>query len=198
VNHLRIETKAGSLVLLWELSEKLTEIQILPNPALRYSQWRKIGTWSALTRRPIPSAIISAADALRSYFETGTPISADALQWLDQTNCSQFQRKVYEATLLIPHGETRPYAWIAKQIRVNQGMRAVGQALRRNPFPILIPCHRVVSSKDLGGFMGTDHSDSFEVNFKQVLIDTENHYRCPSFPFLKTSFKISSNHAGVA
>ena len=55
----------------------------------------------------------------------------------------------------IPYGETRTYAWVAQQIGKPRALRAVGGALARNPFPIIVPCHRVVASNgNLGGFRG--------------------------------------------
>ncbi len=72
---------------------------------------------------------------------------------LDLSGATAFQREVWEVTRLIPYGETRSYAWVAEQIRKPQAVRAVGQALGRNPLPIIIPCHRVIASDGkLGGF----------------------------------------------
>ena len=74
---------------------------------------------------------------------------------LDLSGATAFQRKVWETTRLIPYGETRSYARVAEQIKQPRALRAVGQALGRNPLPIIVPCHRVVaSSGKLGGFSG--------------------------------------------
>ncbi len=74
---------------------------------------------------------------------------------LDFLKASAFQRKVWETARLISYGETRSYAWIAEQIKNPGAARAVGQAMGRNPLPIIVPCHRVVSSNGgLGGFTG--------------------------------------------
>ncbi len=64
-----------------------------------------------------------------------------------------FQRKVWNAVKAIPYGETRSYKWVAKKIGNPKAARAVGQALKRNPLLIIIPCHRVICSDGkLGGF----------------------------------------------
>ena len=74
---------------------------------------------------------------------------------LDLSGATAFQRAVWETTRLIPYGETRSYAWVAEQIKQPKALRAVGQALSRNPLPIIVPCHRVLaSSGKLGGFTG--------------------------------------------
>lgn len=68
---------------------------------------------------------------------------------------TKFQWQVLEATLQIPFGETRTYQWIARRIGRPKAVRAVGQALRRNPYPMIIPCHRVIKSDGTpGGYAG--------------------------------------------
>ena len=66
-----------------------------------------------------------------------------------------FQRKVWNALLTIPFGETRSYGQIAKQIGSPEAVRAVGTANGRNPVSIVAPCHRVIGSTGkLTGFAG--------------------------------------------
>jgi len=68
---------------------------------------------------------------------------------------TKFQWKVLDVTAKIPLGETRTYKWVAEQVGSPNAVRAVGQALRRNPFPVIIPCHRVIKSDGtLGGYAG--------------------------------------------
>ena len=55
-----------------------------------------------------------------------------------------FSRAVLNLTAKIPYGETRSYQWLARRLGRPRAARAVGNALARNPLPILIPCHRVV------------------------------------------------------
>ena len=68
---------------------------------------------------------------------------------------SQFQWKVLKAAITIPLGQTRTYQWVAQKIGNPKSVHAVSQALRRNPFPVVIPCHRVIRSDGtLGGYAG--------------------------------------------
>ena len=70
-------------------------------------------------------------------------------------NLTVFEWEVLAATLKIPLGETRTYQWIAQQIGRPKAVRAVGQALRKNPYPVIVPCHRVIRSDGtLGGYAG--------------------------------------------
>ncbi len=64
--------------------------------------------------------------------------------WKQQV--TPFQRKVYEAILKIPAGQTRSYAQVARMIGKPNAARAVGQALKRNRWAPQIPCHRVIAS----------------------------------------------------
>jgi len=65
-----------------------------------------------------------------------------------------FAKKVYKVVLNIPLGEVRTYKWVAKKVGKPAAARAVGQILKNNPFPVLIPCHRVISScGKLGGYI---------------------------------------------
>ena len=91
-------------------------------------------------------------ERLRAYFAGHKVTFPDQL---DLTMATAFQREVWEITRLIPYGETRSYKWLAEQIKKPGAGRAVGQALGKNPLPIIIPCHRVLASNSsLGGFSG--------------------------------------------
>lgn len=71
------------------------------------------------------------------------------------TKGTSFQQRVWAALRKIPPGSAVTYGELAKQL--NSGARAVGNACRRNPVPLIVPCHRVVSSQGLGGFAGDRH-----------------------------------------
>ena len=77
-----------------------------------------------------------------------------------------FTRKVLKVVKEIPYGQVWTYSQVAERIGGKRFSRAVGNALSRNPFPILIPCHRVVGRKDLGGF-------SQGIELKRFLIEFE-------------------------
>lgn len=73
---------------------------------------------------------------------------------LDLRGLTALERDTLEATRRIPVGQTRPYGWVAREIGRPRAVRAVGTALRRNPVPVLIPCHRVTTSTgELGDYV---------------------------------------------
>ena len=72
---------------------------------------------------------------------------------LDLVGVEPFERSVYEVARTIPPGQTLAYGEIARRLGVPDAARAVGDALARNPCPILVPCHRVLAAGGrLGGF----------------------------------------------
>lgn len=71
-----------------------------------------------------------------------------------QLSGSIFQNAVWEALRQVPYGKSKSYQWLATNSGNPKAVRAVGGALGRNPLPIIIPCHRIISSSGaLGGFM---------------------------------------------
>lgn len=79
---------------------------------------------------------------------------------------TNFQKKVYKIVSKIPKGQTRTYKQIASVIGT-KAYQAVGQALKNNPDPINIPCHRVIKSNgQVGGYFGKNNSSSTQKKLK--------------------------------
>jgi len=107
-------------------------------------------------------------ERFRAYF------SGEKVEFLDKLDLScatDFQREVWQATRSIPFGETRSYAWIARQIGKPKAVRAVGQALGKNPLPIIVPCHRVLASNGgMGGFSGGIETKRFLLSLEGAFV----------------------------
>lgn len=89
---------------------------------------------------------------------------------LDLSIGTEFQKKVWEKVSEIPYGEQRTYKWIADEIGNPNSVRAVGNAVGKNPVPPIIPCHRVIRSDgQLGGF-------SSGISLKIWLLKREKEY----------------------
>lgn len=80
-----------------------------------------------------------------------------------------FQQRVWQAMLNVSPGSVCTYGALARQLK--SSARAVGNACRRNPIPIVVPCHRVISSNGLGGYVGK--VTGMEVQIKQHLLEHE-------------------------
>lgn len=74
---------------------------------------------------------------------------------------TDFQKQVWQLLIMIKPGEVRTYGDIAQEL--NTSPRAVGNACRSNPTPLIVPCHRVVSADGIGGFAGTTQGRRVEV-----------------------------------
>jgi methylated-DNA-[protein]-cysteine S-methyltransferase len=78
-----------------------------------------------------------------------------SLEMVRMDVCSKFQKKVLRTEHRIPRGRVSTYHYIAGHLNNPKGARAVGNALANNPFPIIIPCHRVIrADRTLGGYQG--------------------------------------------
>lgn len=85
---------------------------------------------------------------------------------LDHRAGTDFQRRTWDAIRDVPFGETRSYAWLARAVGSPHATRAIGRAVGSSPNLIFVPCHRIVGSRGLGGYVrGTD--------VKQKLLDHE-------------------------
>lgn len=87
-------------------------------------------------------------------------------------NKSDFFNNVIKEMINIPYGKFSTYNDIAKKLGKPGGSRAVGQACRRNPIPVIIPCHRVTASDGIGGYSGKNF-DSIELTIKKKLLSLE-------------------------
>jgi methylated-DNA-[protein]-cysteine S-methyltransferase len=93
-----------------------------------------------------------AAAQLREYFGGQRDRFDVPLDW---GQMAPFQRAVLEATAAVPFGQLDTYAGIARRIGKPRATRAVGNALGRNPIPVILPCHRIVrSDHSIGGYTG--------------------------------------------
>jgi methylated-DNA-[protein]-cysteine S-methyltransferase len=137
--------------------------------------WRETSEGAKVRRLLLPSEEISAEEVLLTTRAGTGPVSnpeigelAERIQGflkgeavdfevrlVDLGQCSEFQKSVLLAEHKIPRGWVSTYGRIARSLGLPTAARAVGTALSRNPFPIIIPCHRAIRANgDLGGFRG--------------------------------------------
>ena len=92
---------------------------------------------------------------------------------IDTPKASPFFARCGRACRSIPAGETRTYRWLATAAGSPLAVRAAGQAMRRNPLPMIVPCHRVVAANGLGGFSGSNNPRGKEMKLKVWLLKRE-------------------------
>jgi methylated-DNA-[protein]-cysteine S-methyltransferase len=109
--------------------------------------------------------IKSLVEKIQRFFK-GEIVEFD-IQILNFNRCYEIQKRILLAEYEIPRGWISTYKRIANHLGIKNGARVVGNALAKNPFPIIIPCHRAIKTNgDLGGFQGG-------VNMKRVLLELE-------------------------
>lgn len=117
-----------------------------------------------LARRGSP-IMVTTKSGLKRYF-MGRKVDFSSVP-LDLAGASDFQMNVWKLVSEIPYGSVRSYRWVAERLGGVDYARAVGQALARNPVPVIVPCHRVIEeSGDRGGYTGG-------VRWKGTLLELE-------------------------
>ena len=102
---------------------------------------------------------------LQAYFDT----QQNTLDIDTEITGTPFQLRVWKALTKIPAGEVKTYGQLAKQL--DTSARAIGNACRQNPVPLIIPCHRVVASSGMGGFSGRTSGKPLQI--KEWLLEHE-------------------------
>lgn len=115
--------------------------------------------------RDKPNESSPLAERIAAYLEGGAPCPSLKL---DLSGCTDFQKRVYSAVRGVERGRTMTYGKIALLVGCPKGARAVGRAMATNPFPIIIPCHRIVARNGLGGFAW-----GLETKEKMLLLESQ-------------------------
>jgi len=101
---------------------------------------------------------------IQAYFLDNTKFNLNL-----ELSGTAFQKKVWAVLQKIPAGKIKTYGDVAKQL--NSSPRAVGNACRANPIPLIVPCHRVVAKTGIGGFSGKTNGTS--IDRKRWLLEHE-------------------------
>jgi len=103
-------------------------------------------------------------------YTSGKQVSFADLK-INDAGRTEFQAKVLQNCRKLPYGSTMAYGDLATKSGYPNAARAVGSAMKSNRFPIIIPCHRVVASKGIGGFSGSDGTST-----KRKLLAMEGYF----------------------
>jgi len=143
----------GTLGIVWVKTENGPKVQRVFLPNERTPAEKLIHTEYVDTNRMSCDDILELGERIQRFLK-GEPIKFE-LDIVSLEVCSAFQRRVLLAEYGIPRGWISTYGRISKNLGIVNGARAVGRVLSRNPFPIIVPCHRAIRSNgDLGGFQG--------------------------------------------
>jgi methylated-DNA-[protein]-cysteine S-methyltransferase len=153
MEYLTFTSPFGTFTIVWNGMKTDLQIQrIFLSDLVQKSEEKAIKSFQQINSGS-SSSILSLGDKIQRFLK-GEDVDFN-LELVDFTLCSETQEKVLQAEYRIPRGWVSTYKRIANHIGVKNGARVVGNSLARNPFPIVIPCHRAIKSNgELGGYQG--------------------------------------------
>jgi methylated-DNA-[protein]-cysteine S-methyltransferase len=155
----------GTLSVVWQQTEKGPKVHRVFLPDER-TPAESLVQMNFVDASPLSCPAITELGERIQSFLGGAAVDFE-LDIIALERCSEFQRRVLLAEYGIPRGWVSTYGRIARHLGIPGGARAVGRALARNPFPIIIPCHRAITSNGaLGGYRGG-------LKMKQALLELE-------------------------
>ncbi|NNU58929.1 methylated-DNA--[protein]-cysteine S-methyltransferase [Ochrobactrum soli] len=146
------ETPIGPCGIAWRGAKVIgVEIGDTDEKETRYRLGERVGKQFSDAQADVPAFVSAAIEKVRALLDGGSPDFSQtplAFESLPDLN-----RQVYEIILELKAGETTTYGAIARRLGDVSLSQAVGYALGKNPFPIIVPCHRVLGSNGkVGGF----------------------------------------------
>ena len=178
-------TPFGSLCVIWSISDISPRIVrvLISKPELSSE-----GQASEL----YPNSKISscaeidvAAAAIKAHLEGEDVLYS--LDIVDFTLCSTFQQSVLRATYSIPRGSVSAYGLVAAHVGIPDGARAIGNVMACNPFPLIVPCHRVIrSDRHIGGYGGGIEMKRTLLESEGVILDEMGRVICKRLHYGKT------------
>jgi len=143
----------GTFGVVWQRAEAAVKVHRIQLPNERTSVEELIQEVFAGAGQGLCPPVVELCERIQTFLE-GEAVDFD-LGIIALERCSDFQQRVLLAEREIPRGWVSTYGKIARHLGIPGGARAVGGALARNPFPIVIPCHRAIRSDgELGGYQG--------------------------------------------
>jgi methylated-DNA-[protein]-cysteine S-methyltransferase len=146
-------TPFGSVAIIWAATDGIPKIIriLLSKPGLPATQ--QLSALYPHVQASSSPEIDDVAAGITTMLE-GSEVDFP-LEVADLSLCGEFQQRVLRAEHAIPRGRVSTYRLIARHLGKENGARAVGNALARNPFPLIVPCHRAIrSDRSLGGYQG--------------------------------------------
>lgn len=156
----------GSITIVWrEISPQIKIQRIFLSDSGTNSEDKAYKEFNNCLQKGEPSLFLLIIEKIQCFLKGKEEVFD--LELLDFNRCSEIQKKVLLAEFRIPRGWISTYKRIAIKIGILNGARVVGNALARNPFPIVIPCHRAIKTNgELGGYQGG-------IKMKSTLLELE-------------------------
>ena len=153
INRTTIQSPFGSIVLFWTTFRREPRVSriVIPRPGC---------SAELIASEIFPESAESSCMEIDSIsIDIEAFLNGDAIEFplniVHMNQCTPFQQEVLKIEHATPRGSICTYKSIGEKLKKPNASRAIGNSLARNPFPIIIPCHRAIKSDDsLGGFQG--------------------------------------------
>jgi len=124
-------------------------------------------------RSEIPIELAELTGAILNYLDGVENRPLSDLISFSLKAISPFTRDVYTAARAVPYGKTITYKELAARSGHPAAVRAVASALRKNPLPLIIPCHRIISASGIGGFMGETEGEAISLKKRLIALEAK-------------------------
>lgn len=159
------DTPIGTVALVWQGNQ--LERVMLPE-ASREALLAKLKKMEIAQAEKIPAFVREAKNIVLKHLSTGSENLSILASHLNLSSVPKFHQKVYQALLKVPAGKVVTYKVLAEKASSPQAMRAVGQAMAKNRFPLLIPCHRVIQTSGALGNFSAYHGVKLKVKLLEL------------------------------
>src|SRR5712691_206488 len=170
------DTAIGRCAIAWS-GRGILAVQ-LPEADERKTRRRLIRRFPQAREAPPPPAVARALEGIAALLR-GERVDLSAVA-LDLDGVAPFHRRVYEVARTIAPGATLSYGEVAARLGAPRSARAVGQALGRNPVPILVPCHRVLAAGGKPG--GFSANGGVATKLRLLAIEAAQNNAAPALP----------------
>ena len=166
LNTYQFNTPIGVLGVEWENETMKIHRVILPQEDTTNNGSKSVE--QSPIAEQLPTWMSSIVNEFQKYFSGYSP--KFLLDYLNYDNFTQFQVRVHQHVFAIPCGKTRTYSEVARAVDSPGAARAVGNTMACNPYPLIVPCHRVVAQGGgLGGYRGGLDAKKFLLALEQKI-----------------------------
>jgi methylated-DNA-[protein]-cysteine S-methyltransferase len=178
-------TPFGSVCIIWHISNNFPLIVSVLLSRSGLSAEDQASEFYPNSKTSSCAEIDAIAVSIKDYLE-GEDIKF-SLNVVNLSQCSKFQQSVLRATYSIPRGSVSTYQLVSASLGIPKGARAVGNALANNPFPFIVPCHRVISSnRHIGGYGGGTEMKQALLEREGIIFDHAGRVICKRLHYDKT------------
>jgi len=152
-NLVTVPSTYGPIAMIWSIKDGAPKLNRILIPKLGHSIEQQVSELYTEITKSSCKEIDRVAGSIQKLLNGEKAVVLEEL--MDLSQCSEFRKRILQTVHQIPLGEVSSYQLIAQQSGCENGARAAGTAMADNPFPLIIPCHRILKSDGhLGNYQG--------------------------------------------